>query len=163
MCVHISLSRADLLSPVADPRALLQLATNPVDLSSPIDLPFAPPSTSPLIHGLPAQPSKHARSRASRSARSSTSPSRSDNASGWAMLDAGTLVVHVFTREGRELYGRGIEDLWEGIGEEERGVGWRSARARAEDELRERELAANMDKVRAELDAEAAQDGRAPR
>ena len=163
MCVHISLSRADLLSPVADPRALPQLATNPVDLSSPIDLPFAPPSTSPLIHGLPAQPSKHARSRASRSARSSTSPSRSDNASGWAMLDAGTLVVHVFTREGRELYGRGIEDLWEGIGEEERGEGWRSARARAEDELRERELAANMNKVRTDLDAEAAQDGRAPR
>jgi len=87
-----------------------QLASNPVDLSSPVDLPFAPPSASPLIHGLPAQPSKHARSRASRSARSSTSPSRSDNASGWAMLDAGTLVVHVFTREGRELYGRGMEE-----------------------------------------------------
>lgn len=131
-----------------------QLASNPVDLSSPVDLPFAPPSASPLIHGLPAQPSKHARSRASRSARSSTSPSRSDNASGWAMLDAGTLVVHVFTREGRELYGRGIEELWEGIGEEERGAGWRSARARAEDERRQRELEENMASVKREVEAE---------
>lgn len=70
------------------------------------------------------------------------------------MLDAGTLVVHVFTREGRELYGRGIEELWEGIGEEERGEGWRSARARAEDERRQRELEENMASVKREVEAE---------
>ncbi|BGP46926.1 hypothetical protein JCM10450v2_002778 [Rhodotorula kratochvilovae] len=134
------------------------LAAHPVDLSppssSPPDLPFAPPSSSPLIHGLPPSPSKHARARALRSRSSSAAPTRSDNASGWAMLDAGTVVVHVFSREGRETYGAGIEELWEAIGGEERGEGWVSGRRRGEEERRRREMEDNLEAVRGEVEFE---------
>lgn len=84
-----------------------QLSKSPVNASpAPAPSPFAPPSNKPLISGLPTPPSKHARSRA-------PSPSRAEQASGWAMLDAGSIVVHVMTVEARENWG--IETLWEGV------------------------------------------------
>ncbi|GJN87606.1 hypothetical protein Rhopal_000561-T1 [Rhodotorula paludigena] len=137
------------------PIEFASLATDP---SSPLDLPFAPPSTHPSVHGLPPAPSKHARSRASRSASrsSSAAPSRTDAATGWALLDAGPLVVHVFTPEARMTYGAEIERLWDAVGEEVSGEeGWRASWRRGEDELRDRELRENEEAVRRELEREA--------
>lgn len=87
----------------------LQLASNPIDLSpAPSPTPFAPPSASPLITGLPTPPSKHARSRSKGGA-----PSRTEQASGWAMLDAGRTVVHIMTLEARQNWG--IEKMWDTV------------------------------------------------
>ncbi|GAA5975533.1 hypothetical protein JCM10908_005193 [Rhodotorula pacifica] len=160
------------------------LAANPVELplvdsssGSSAPPPFAPPSTRPEIHGLPTTPTKHARSRNLRTSRSSSSSSRSPSASdagtGWALLDAGTLVVHVFTPQARETYGRTIEQMWERIGEAEhaqRGLtattvaaeagGWKSSARREEERKRAEELERNMDEVKREMQLEAEEEAR---
>ncbi|GAA6008594.1 hypothetical protein JCM10207_007170 [Rhodosporidiobolus poonsookiae] len=133
------------------------LAKNPVEFapssasSDPLfPPPFAPPSNNPQITGIPSAPSKHARSRSR-----GPPPTRADQATGWALLDAGTLVVHVFTREGRETYGRSIEEVWDGLLSEQGGG--RETRARRELERageREKELLENMAEVQREIDAE---------
>ncbi|GAA6058640.1 hypothetical protein JCM10212_004051 [Sporobolomyces blumeae] len=131
------------------------LAANPVELDSIADLdessvpaPFSPPVSNPAIHGLPpTTPSKHARSRARRG----PPPTRQDQASGWALLDAGTLVVHVMTREARVEYGNEIERVWRGVAKEEGVETRRDALERAE---RERELQENLESVRKEMEAE---------
>ncbi|POY76861.1 hypothetical protein BMF94_0113 [Rhodotorula taiwanensis] len=142
------------------------LAAHPVELPTDPDsatygsapLPFAPPSSRPNIHGLPTAPTKHARSRSLRNSRSSSnSPSASDAGTGWALLDAGTLVVHVFTPQARETYGRNIEMMWEKIGESEhRARGgqhgeWKSSARREEDRRRAQELEQNMREVQREI------------
>ncbi|BGP69225.1 hypothetical protein RTBOTA2_001284 [Rhodotorula toruloides] len=146
------------------------LAKNPVELdsSSPDDplesdpdspppppSPFAPPSTSPIVHGLPTAPSRHARRRAASSTRAARKIDTTDPGTGWAMLDSGTLVVHVMTSTAREEWGRGIEDVWEGVGAleaRERGEeGWVSSARREESRLREEELRVNMEEVRREM------------
>ncbi|GAA5961386.1 hypothetical protein JCM8115_003427 [Rhodotorula mucilaginosa] len=160
------------------------LAANPVELSldatsSPdgsvaAPPPFAPPSTRPEIHGLPAAPTKHARSRnlrTSRSSSSSRSPSASDAGTGWALLDAGTLVVHVFTPQARETYGRTIEQMWDRIGEvehaQQHGVaataakeGWKSSARREEERKRAEELEKNMEEVKREMQLEQEEEAR---
>jgi hypothetical protein len=165
-------------------RACSQLAANPVELSldatsSPdgsvaAPPPFAPPSTRPEIHGLPAAPTKHARSRnlrTSRSSSSSRSPSASDAGTGWALLDAGTLVVHVFTPQARETYGRTIEQMWDRIGEvehaQQHGVaataakeGWKSSARREEERKRAEELEKNMEEVKREMQLEQEEEAR---
>ncbi|GAA5869623.1 hypothetical protein JCM3774_005496 [Rhodotorula dairenensis] len=157
------------------------LAANPVELpaessdglaSSPP--PFAPPSSRPEIHGLPSTLTKHARSRnlrTSRTSSSSRSPSASDAGTGWALLDAGTLVVHVFTPQARETYGRTIEEMWEKIGQAEHGSaaasttatrtqvpaaaeGWKSSARREAERQREAELEGNMAEVQREMELE---------
>lgn len=85
----------------------LQLVKNPTDFSpAPPSSPFAPPSSRPLVSGLPTPPSAHARGR-------KPSPSRAEQASGWGMVDAGSVVVHVQTEDAYELWG--LEELWKGI------------------------------------------------
>ncbi|KAL8284172.1 hypothetical protein RQP46_004921 [Phenoliferia psychrophenolica] len=91
------------------------LSQTPVDISpAPPVTPFSPPSSRPLISGLPTPPSRHARGR-------KPSPSRAEQASGWAMLDAGNVVVHVMTRDAREHWG--IEELWRGVERETAKIG----------------------------------------
>ncbi|GAA6027864.1 hypothetical protein JCM8097_001754 [Rhodosporidiobolus ruineniae] len=130
------------------------LAKTPLDLapldpsSAPLDAPFSPIPASPIVSGLPPSPSKHARSRA----RGGPPPTRADQATGWAMVDAGRVVVHVMTREGRATYGRGVEEVWEVV----EGEGAREKRAKAEEERR-REMEENMESVRREMEAEEAE------
>ncbi|GAA6005649.1 hypothetical protein JCM11491_003713 [Sporobolomyces phaffii] len=135
------------------------LAANPVEVldspsedessSSSLAPPFSPPATHPAIHGLPpTTASKHARSRAHKGG---PAPTRQDQASGWALLDAGTLVVHVMTRDARRTYGDEIERVWAGVAHEEGVVPTRDRIAAAE---RDRELQDNLREVRAELEAE---------
>ncbi|BGP23614.1 hypothetical protein Rt10032_c02g0653 [Rhodotorula toruloides] len=125
------------------------------DSTPPAPAPFAPPSSSPVIHGLPATPSRHARRRAASSTRAARKIDTTDPGTGWAMLDSGTLVVHVMTCRARDEWGRGIEDVWEGVGAleaRERGEeGWVSSARREEMRLREEELRANMDEVGREM------------
>ncbi|CEQ41459.1 SPOSA6832_03184, partial [Sporobolomyces salmonicolor] len=125
------------------------LAKHPVELD-PDDpsssLPFAPPLASPSIHGLPAPASRHARSRSQnpRKAGGGAAPTRQDQAAHWSMLDAGTLVVHVMTRDAREEFGTEIERVWEGLRGEER--------REAQESERRRELEENLEHVRREME-----------
>ncbi|GAA5934798.1 uncharacterized protein JCM15063_003069 [Sporobolomyces koalae] len=132
------------------------LASNPVEFdstehetaASSSPSPFSPPATHPLIHGLPpTTASKHARSRA----RKGPPPTRQDQASGWALLDAGTLVVHVMTSEARVEYGDEIERVWNGVAKEEGVV---TKREQLAQELRERELQDNLEEAARELELE---------
>lgn len=101
--------------------------------------------THPSIHGLPpTTASKHARSRANKG----PPPTRQDQASGWALLDAGTLVVHVMTKEARVEYGDEIERVWKGIAKEEGVV---TKRDQLETREREKELEQNMSEVEEEM------------
>ncbi|GAA5834864.1 hypothetical protein JCM5353_004905 [Sporobolomyces roseus] len=127
------------------------LASNPVELdllndeTSSSPSPFSPPMTHPSIHGLPpTTASKHARSRANKG----PPPTRQDQASGWALLDAGTLVVHVMTKEARVEYGDEIERVWKGIATEEGVV---TKRDELEKRERDRELEENMREVEEEM------------
>ncbi|GAA5890208.1 hypothetical protein JCM5296_002851 [Sporobolomyces johnsonii] len=127
------------------------LAKNPIELdndSSSSSLLFAPPLASPSIHGLPSPPSRHARSRSQnpRKAGGGAAPTRQDQAADWSMLDAGTLVVHVMTRDAREEFGTEIERVWDGLrGQERREM---------EERERARELEENMELVRREMEEE---------
>lgn len=136
--------------------ANVQLAANPVEFDADeADLasasnpsPFSPPATHPAIHGLPpTTASKHARSRA----RKGPPPTRQDQASGWALLDAGTLVVHVMTRDARKEFGDEIERVWRGVAKDEGVV---TKRDQLEALERERELQDNMRQVEEEMRAE---------
>lgn len=108
-----------------------------------------------MIHGLPTAPSRHARRRAASSTSAARKMDASDPGTGWAMLDGGTLVVHVMTRTARDEWGRGIEEVWEGVGRieaRERGdERWVSSARREEMRVREEELRANMEEVRREM------------
>ncbi|GAA5831733.1 hypothetical protein JCM3766R1_004998 [Sporobolomyces carnicolor] len=132
------------------------LAANPVEFDADeADLasasnpsPFSPPATHPAIHGLPpTTASKHARSRA----RKGPPPTRQDQASGWALLDAGTLVVHVMTRDARKEFGDEIERVWRGVAKDEGVV---TKRDQLEALERERQLQDNMRQVEEEMRAE---------
>lgn len=63
-------------------------------------------------------------------------------------MDAGTLVVHVMTREARKEYGEEIERVWRGVAKEE---GVKTRKEEIEDEERERELRVNMKEVEEEM------------
>lgn len=90
-------------------QSLRQLAANPIELSpEPSTAPFAPPSSRPVVTGLPPSPSKHARSRKGAQGGQVT---RSEQ--DWAMLDAGDVVVHVMTADARDNWA--IEKLWENV------------------------------------------------
>ncbi|GAA5986228.1 hypothetical protein JCM11641_002898 [Rhodosporidiobolus odoratus] len=124
------------------------LAKTPLDLASPsadnlASPPFSPTASSPLVSGLAPSPSKHARSR-----RKGPPPTRADQATGWAMVDAGRVVVHIMTPEARGVYGRGVEEVWD---TQEGTV----ARRRMEAAARERELEENMRAVEEEEALEA--------
>ncbi|GAA5909449.1 RsfS/YbeB/iojap family protein [Sporobolomyces salmoneus] len=120
-------------------------STDPLSPSSSNPSPFSPPATHPSIHGLPpTTASKHARSRA----RKGPPPTRQDQASGWALLDAGTLVVHVMTKEARKEYGDEIERVWNGVAKEE---GVTTKREELEMRERESELRDNMKEVEEEM------------
>ncbi|GAA5852600.1 hypothetical protein JCM8547_002557 [Rhodosporidiobolus lusitaniae] len=128
------------------------LAKTPLDLAPPPSssdflsssaAQFSPSSSSPIVSGILPAPSKHARSRSNKGG---PPPTRSDNATGWALVDAGRVVVHVMTPEARETYGRGVEEVWE-------VQGWRKEKRR---EDRERELEENMEALRREMEVEQA-------
>ncbi|GAA5835782.1 hypothetical protein JCM11251_007424 [Rhodosporidiobolus azoricus] len=126
------------------------LAKTPLDLADPSTDPSSPPlfspsASSPLINGLAPPPSKHARSRSG----GAPPPTRADQATGWAMVDAGRVVVHVMTREARDTFGKGVEEVWEVSGKEEKEV-----RRLREEEERRRELEENLEEVRREMEAE---------
>ncbi|GAA5975657.1 hypothetical protein JCM5350_002682 [Sporobolomyces pararoseus] len=62
--------------------------------SSTLLSPFSPPMTHPSIHGLPpTTASKHQRSRSTRGNSKSPAPTRQDQTSGWALLDAVPLTI----------------------------------------------------------------------
>ncbi|BGP14806.1 hypothetical protein JCM10213_001826 [Rhodosporidiobolus nylandii] len=130
------------------------LAKQPLDLAPPADSssgtappPFSPSAPSPVVSGLPPAPSKHARAR---TGKGGPAPTRADQATGWAMVDAGRVVVHVMTPEARGTYGRGVEEVWE-VKEEPAA---RRAREEKEREDRERELEENMERARREMEEE---------
>ncbi|GAA5904508.1 hypothetical protein JCM6882_008927 [Rhodosporidiobolus microsporus] len=134
------------------------LAKTPIDLADPSPSSsssttplFSPSASSPLVTGLPPSASKHARSRSR-----GPPPTRADQATGWAMVDAGRVVVHVMTREAREGYGRGVEEVWEASGAEEGAV--RRLREQEEEEERARELEENMEAMRREIEEEAVRE-----
>ncbi|GAA5962816.1 hypothetical protein JCM3765_001530 [Sporobolomyces pararoseus] len=115
--------------------------------------PFSPPTNHPSIHGLPpTTASKHARSRARSKGNNQFSATRQDQTSGWALLDAGTLVIHVMTREARKEFGQEIERVWKGVAKEEGLISTK----KEEFELREREkeLSDNMRQVAQEIERE---------
>lgn len=81
-----------------------QLSETPLALEpSETELPFAP--SHPTITGLPSPPSRHARARALKQAGKGPGMAAGEQASGWAMLDAGDIVVHVMTEEARGIWG----------------------------------------------------------